>query len=143
MRPLFKQQNEMLRHIMQKSLQLDQLNKKVQLYLSEDLRPHCIVADFVKGKLSIQVANSAWATQLRYCKMDLLEKLRSEAKIAHLGSIEIFVNAFTAPKLTKTASPPRFINQAIISQLKQQISSIEDDNLRSALNKLADSLGKN
>jgi hypothetical protein len=83
--------NQMLKHIYAKINQLKSLQIKFIDFLPEDIKPHCRVANFEQGILKIAVSSPVWAMRLRYIIPDLLSKMRRDAGIPQLSSIEQYV----------------------------------------------------
>lgn len=147
MRRLFNEQNEMLRHIVQKSMQLELLAQKIQKHLPQEVLMHCKVTNFSQGKLTLSTPISAVATNLRYMKMDLLEALRREEKLANLATIDIVVDAeqaksFDQRKQSVNVTLPKTIHQTTYTQLCVDAEKIKDEELRNAMLKLAKRLLK-
>lgn len=81
--------NKQLLDICQRSMQLEELSKKVSQILPENLASACHVGSFSKGCLTLTTSNAAWASQLRYAIPELRDKLRKEAGMYQLTSIKI------------------------------------------------------
>jgi hypothetical protein len=77
--------------IYRKAGQLEVLQRKINYFLPEDLRAHCFIANFERGILVFAVENSAWAMRFRYLALDLLSRLRNEADLPQLSSVECYV----------------------------------------------------
>ena len=60
-------------------------------FVPEELKTHCCVANFEKGILVFAVESSVWAMRFRYIVSDLLSRLRKEANLPQLSSIECYV----------------------------------------------------
>jgi hypothetical protein len=78
-------------NIYHKVNQLKSLQKKIHYFLPEELKTHCNVANFEKGILIFAVESSAWAMRFRFAMSDLLMRLRKEANLPQLSSIECYV----------------------------------------------------
>ncbi|KTD64633.1 DUF721 domain-containing protein [Legionella spiritensis] len=81
--------NRQILEICQKSVQLDTLNALLHSYLKPHLRDHCRAGSFNKGCLVVITTNPAFATELRYELPDIRDKLRREAGLYQLSSIQI------------------------------------------------------
>jgi len=68
-----------------------QIERKVLPYLPEELRPYCRVANYEYGALKFAVATGVWGAKLRYLLPALLTKLRQEAKLPQIASINFYV----------------------------------------------------
>jgi len=136
MKKILTQQNPLLRGIIQKSYQLVALNQQVKKYLTPQLAQHCNVANLEQGCLTIAAESSAWATQLRYLKGDLLHQLRTKEHLYHLRTIQCIIKPIRNEivKKTRKAKP---ISAENLSKIKNTAAAVADDNLRQALLTLA------
>lgn len=89
MRHISKCLNSKLSHICMEAMKIEELSQLILSYLPVELQTHCRVGSFRAGKLILITQNSNWATPLRYFAPELRNKLRSEAHLPHLVSIEI------------------------------------------------------
>lgn len=69
---------------------LKKLQTTVFIYLPEELKPHCRVANYEAGILKFAVASPAWATRLRYAIPDLLLTLNKNA-LSELKEINYYI----------------------------------------------------
>lgn len=83
--------NPKLSEICTEVIKLEELSAFVRHYLPEELQNQCQVGSFRSGKLILMTANPIWAMQLRYLAPELRNKLRLEAKLHCLITIEIKV----------------------------------------------------
>ena len=128
--------NTRLIDICQRTLQLEELNLKLNLYLDDTLKPHCHAGSFTKGCLIMVADDAVWAAQLRYSLPDLRDKLRLEAGIYQLTSIKVTIASNNTPKEKIKAKNPGLSDKAkesIISSSEQ--CSYEP--LKQALERLA------
>jgi len=80
-----------LGNISHKISQLSLLQKNINCFIPDELKAHCRVANFEKGILVFAVQSSAWAMRFRYGTSELLGRLRQEANLPQLSSIECYV----------------------------------------------------
>ena len=83
--------NKQLLDMCQRTMLLDDLNSKLKMYLQPSLHKHCAIGSFNKGCLVITTDNAAWATELRYEIPALRDRLRKDAGLYQLLSIQIKV----------------------------------------------------
>lgn len=137
MRPINRCLNKQLVDLCQRSMQLEELSKKVTQLLPSDLAKHCQVGSFNKGCLVLTTTDSAWASQLRYVMPELRDTLRKEAGMYQLTSIKVMVVesviTYTQP-IKETHSLSEKAKATIISE--SQNCSYEP--LKNALVHLAD-----
>ncbi|MGC1183421.1 DciA family protein [Legionella sp.] len=91
MRPINRCFNKQLAELCQRSVQLEELSKKLEQLLPAELAGTCNVGSFNKGCLILTTTEAAWASQLRYAIPELRDKLRKEAGMYQLSSIKIAV----------------------------------------------------
>lgn len=129
--------NAPLAKLCYQTLKLDDLNVRVQQYLPENLKTHCVVGSFHNGCLLLVTHDSVWASQLRYAQPQLRERLRSEGGLYQLASIKISVTSEEKGfPLPKRANQPTISEQAraLIHQTADQCDYLP---LKSALKQLA------
>lgn len=129
--------NPRLVEICQRNIQLEELNVKLHAYLPAPLNTHCQIGSFNKGCLVIVVNDAAWASQLRYMLPELRDKLRKEAGIYQLSSINIsIIPEISSQQSTKKIETPKLSAKAraVIMESEKQCSY---QPLREALYKLA------
>ncbi|PJD90533.1 MAG: hypothetical protein CK424_07570 [Legionella sp.] len=81
--------NSKLSQICTEAIKLETLSGLVLAYIPQELHAHCRVGSFRSGKLVLITQNPNWATQLRYLAPELRNRLRSEAKLHQLVSVDI------------------------------------------------------
>jgi hypothetical protein len=69
---------------------LKKLQTTVFIYLPEELKPHCRIANYEAGVLKFAVASPAWATRLRYAIPDLHRSL-NEGALRDLKEISFYI----------------------------------------------------
>src|ERR1700722_10283484 len=80
-----------LEYILGKLKILKNIEKKIALYLPEETRRFCRLANIDNGVLKFAVPNSVWGTRLRYIFPELLENLRKNTELSHLTSITYYI----------------------------------------------------
>ena len=98
--------NTRLIEICKRTVQLEELNSKLNDYLPSTLKEHCQVGSFNHGCLVLVVNDSVWASELRYSIPELRDKLRKEAGIYQLTSIKVMVSTTASPLITKPLNNP-------------------------------------
>lgn len=115
MRPIKTCFNNQIANICNRVLELESLNAKVNQFLPEELRAHCQVGSYHCDALILTTTDSAWATQLRFLKSDLRDKLRKEAGLFRLRSVDIKIIETSSDINVKTKK-----NNAILSKKGQE-----------------------
>lgn len=137
MQKIIHKQNDTLRHIIQKSVQLKSLNQKVQQLLSPELARHCQVANFKEGCLVIQVDSATWCVYLEYQKADLLRQLHA----LHLSDINQIKFSVALPAPDKSTSSSLVERPALSTETLGLIDATADNQrdpkLKKALHQLA------
>ncbi|CAM2957533.1 DUF721 domain-containing protein [Legionella worsleiensis] len=136
MRSISRCLNKQLADICQRSLQLEELSRKVAQILPENLASACQVGSFSKGCLVLTTANPAWASQLRYALPDLRDRLRKEAGMYQLSSIKIqLVEPVT--QYTKQDNPSHALTEKAKASIISESEQCTYQPLRKALLHLA------
>lgn len=107
----------------QRSIQLEELSSKVAQLLPAHLAAVCRVGSYNKGCLVLTTQDSVWASQLRYALPELRDRLRKEAAMYQLSSVQIMVQIPTTAGAQKNrATPPHLSDGAkatIINESQQ------------------------
>lgn len=120
--------------VLQRGQFLHRLNRLVGSLLDDDSKLHCQVGNVRDGVLILYVNSTAWASRLRYQCPALLKQLQQRRGLASLQQIEIKV----LPKQEKIEkSRPAELSREASSCLSACADSIEDNGLRTALQRLA------
>lgn len=115
--------------------------KLVKKYLPEKLASHCKITDIKNNTIFITAPNTGILSLLRYEKLNLLQKLRTEEKMYALRAIELKLDA---PQLRSV--PPLPLNKELIYSQKSCESIRETANscgyspLKKALKRLEKTL---
>lgn len=81
--------SRLLRHADDREAWTSQFRALLPQDMTRDIRLQCQVANLRDTVLTVHIANSAWATRLRFMVPDLLPKLRSLAAFARVQEIRI------------------------------------------------------
>lgn len=114
---------------------VERLQILVESVLEPAARQHCHVASYRDGLLRLLVADSQWATRLRYQQIRLIRQLQAYSEFATLTKIHCKVQ----PPLVKKAPPVRKMPRSEVAadNLTDTAGQIRDPALRSALERLA------
>jgi hypothetical protein len=138
MRRLFTTQDKTIKNLIAHCHQTDNLTERLRLYLPPELAPHCRVASFEKGCLTISASSSSWATQFRYASAgNLLSELRTKEKLYHLRSIKCVVTPPGTFVPTQEVKTQRTLSHKSAEIIRESAKKIESEELRMALEKLA------
>jgi len=88
---LFLHGSAQLKDMYQKVESIKKLDKLLKRFLDPALAAHCKVANIQKSCLILETTSPAWATRLRYQIPDLLNQLRKDGGLHHLGSIRYYI----------------------------------------------------
>lgn len=124
-------------HILKRSQRLKQLDSLLGKVLDAELCKHCRVANIRERTLILHVSSTAWMTRLRYQLPRLLEELRQESSLTQLQEIQLRVEPPAAPKAEHKQVRRAAMSADAAHCIESCASSIEDAQLRSALERLA------
>lgn len=134
---ILKQENTGLNKILSKTLELQRLQQMVIPELPEELQPHCQVASWDNGQLSLVADSNVWATRLRYATGELLSNLRVKHQLYNLKNIHCKVRLSPHEQLKPTTPvKPGIISQSRLRILQQEATAIENSPVRDALIRL-------
>ncbi len=83
--------NPQLSNLYSKIIQLKQLTTTMNQFLPNTLKNHCHITSFINGRMSIALNEVALATELRYFLPDLRDRLRKQANLFQLTSIDVCI----------------------------------------------------
>jgi len=129
--------NTKLFELGKRSVQLEELNSKLQKILPLSLQTHCHVGSFTAGCLVIVVDNAVWASELRYILPELRDKLRSEAGIYQLSSIKSTVTTINVSTVSKPIPSRPPLSEEACKTLIESGDQCSYDPLKRALHNLA------
>jgi len=125
--------NRLLAPVMARLKLHQRLLSRLKELLPQPLGNHCLACVLdTQGRLTLYVDTSAWASQLRFHQPQVLPELN---KIAPLQQIRLRVLLPVGP-VERRAQSPRVPDPRILAQLEQNADSVEDLQIRCALQKL-------
>jgi hypothetical protein len=133
--------NNELTSIFAKINELQKLNSKIANYLDPHLVPYCQIANLIKNKLIILVANGSIATQLRFQNTLLLKKFSMDPDLQHIFHIECKVQPNLAQPLPGSNSrqvrkiEPLSLDAAQV--IREMAKTLKDDSLRDVMERIA------
>jgi hypothetical protein len=104
-------------------------------HLDAALAPHCKVADFSTGILTLVIDSSAFATRLRYLQHTLLDLLRKHNEFNGIYKIDWVIAPISEPLLIP--ADPRKLSQASAQLLVDTAATCESEELKEVLLRLA------
>ena len=103
--------------------------------LPEKLRETCRYGGFTDGELTLIVANSALATQIRYQHYEILQQLRTDGRYCNAWRVRTRVApAHVQPR---PATVKRFLSNKNARLLEEEAGHTKDEGLKKILLKLA------
>ena len=124
-----------LKGLFRQARAVERMQALVDSVLEPAARQHCHVASYNNGLLRLLVADSQWATRIRYQQKRLIRQLQAYETFATLTKIHCKVQ----PPLVKNSPPVRKMRRSIVAAetLFETSRQIDDPNLRGALERLA------
>ena len=125
----------LLQKLAAKTAKLQHWQNLLEANLEDALKPHCKVADFSAGILTLVIDSSAFATRLRYCQHALLADLKINNEFNMLYKIEWLISPINTP----SSLPPthRKLSQASAKLLLDTAKTCDNKELKEALFRLA------
>jgi hypothetical protein len=124
--------------ILDQAKQLDQLTHVVKSALPRNFWPHIAVAGINNQELILICQSPAWATRLRLHTRDILHMLQQHTACA---ATSIRIRQSKNAALFTAASPPnqtrRYLSHKAAGLIRQTAESIDDTQLKQALQKLS------
>ena len=136
MRKILETDNKILQSLIDKAQQLEALNQLILPLLPAELKPHCKVANYSHGILTLTVDSAAWGMKLKFSHSELLHRLRTEGQLYNLKVIKQLVRPFNAETAPHQPVQPRTTS----ADLKLDASTISYPPLKEALLRLAKDL---
>ena len=130
----------MLNKLWSKLSNLSKINEAVATFLDPELAKNCQVANLRNGTLILTTTSPAWNHQMRFLKIDLLNKLRKVPEWRGLKAIEIKVQYLPDDKAyqqPKVKHKPRLISYENAALLEQTAANIKYPELANRLKQLA------
>ena len=109
-----------------------------QSLVEETTAAHSRPLKVVKDVLWLEVENSSWMQELQYQKFFLLQTLNEYLKISRFSDIRFVVEERKKEAVVKKEKSIRFVppSTADVERFKEQISFIEDEQIRESLMRL-------
>lgn len=109
-----------------------------QSLVEETTAAHSRPLKVVKDVLWLEVENSSWMQELQYQKFFLLQTLNEYLKISRFSDIRFVVEERKKEAVVKKEKSIRFVppSTADMERFKEQISFIEDEQIRESLMRL-------
>lgn len=131
--------NHFLQRLLSQAQTLSQLQLLVHRYLAPAAREQLQLGSYDNGVLTLVLAEAAWATRLRYQQERLLGQLRQHPEFASLQSIRLKVRpAGSVPEPIEQER--RYISKNASQHIRNGAASIQDPELREALQRLANNI---
>lgn len=128
-----------MERLIQRGSQLLRVDKLVRSLLGSAFGEHCRVANIKGNCLLLHVDSTVWATRIRYQLPELLRNMQQTEQLKQISEIQLRVQPqerdASPAKLTPTRKAVMSRDAALCVQ--ECASSIADDQLRSALQRLA------
>jgi hypothetical protein len=118
-----------LAQLVQKAQLLSEMNAIVVPLLPVECQPHCRVANFENGTLTLSVAKQQIITPLRFVLPNLIPRLQRYPILAGLENIKTKIMLAEPPRqLTPLTNKPLTANQQkILGRLKTFLSTVVND----------------
>jgi hypothetical protein len=133
--------NQDLTTLLAKVKALAALEQHVMRYIDPAMHAYCQVANYNAGRLIMLAANGSIATQLRFQTHDLLQQFKQEAALRYIKEIHCIVRPFAAvvslQQTNKQLRSMQPLSPETAAMLQNIAQSIEDDNLREVMEKIA------
>lgn len=124
-----------LQKLTAKTVKLQHWQCLLDNHLDATLAPHCKVADFSAGILTLVIDSSAFATRLRYLQHALLDNLKKYNEFNGIYKISWVISPIIAPD--PILSDPRKLSQASAQLLVDMATTCENEELKEVLLRLA------
>ncbi len=118
------------------SQRLRNTNQQLKNLLDDNLAKHCRVVFLDQGTIVLATDSAAWATQIRYQQIEILEKLRLHADLK-VNALRCIVQSADAWAKTATTSPAKPLSANTKTHLREMAENISSATLRAALLRLA------
>ncbi len=123
--------------LLDKAQELRELNEIVHRFLDAELGLHCEVANVRSGCLILIVDSASWATRLRYELTNLLDRLRYEARLFQISSVQCFVRKRPLRKNASISKTAPALSHENAKLFYAQAAEESDADLAEALRRLA------
>lgn len=123
--------------LIQRSGQLLRLDTLVRDLLGSGFAEHCRVANIKGNSLLLHVDSTVWATRIRYQLPELLRNLQQTDQLRQITEIDLRVQPRDVSEAVKKPIRKAAMSRDAALCVKECASSIEDEQLRGALQRLA------
>ena len=140
-KPLKECRNDFLSTLYGKLSEFKTCEKLIKKHLPEKLAQHFKITDIKNNTITLSVKNPTLLSLLRYEKLNLLQKLRTDEKMYALRSIELKLEApHLRPKTSPTIQHPPHFSHKSIDSIDSAAKHCTSSKLRKALERLAETL---
>ncbi|MCB1745860.1 MAG: DUF721 domain-containing protein [Gammaproteobacteria bacterium] len=126
-----------LKQLTARAARVAELEKELQSLLPPALAAQVRLATIENGSLVLFAASPAWAAKLRYATPQLLAALPRRAEFAEVRSIRVRVEPRESTAPGERRPERAHMSAAAGRDIRAQAESLDDDNLRAALRRLA------
>lgn len=128
-----------LKGLLQISRQQQQILNTIKQLLDKQLAAHCISAHYSGQCLKLYTDSSVWASRLRFQSKSLAKQLAAHDLPAHKIDVRVVPKSETRAPIKKKRSAHK-ISAKAAATISQTAESINDEDLETALKKLAKSV---
>jgi hypothetical protein len=135
--------NDFLSSLYGKLSEYKTCEKLIKKYLPEKLASHCKITDIRNNTIFITASNPGTLSLLRYEKLDLLKKLRTEEKMYALRAIELKLDAPQFRSVSPLPSSKSLVySQKSCESIHETASNCTYSPLKNALKRLEKTLAQ-
>lgn len=137
---ILKNDGKLLHNLFQKLERLREFSELFALYVEPNIVAHCKLANFQNNCLIVIVDSGNWATQLRFHIPDLIIKLRQHPPLKNIQAICCKTrpdsDALNNRKRNRSR-PMKQLSAKAAALMLQSIETIQDENIRKVMEKIA------
>ncbi len=130
-------ETEAVEHIIRHGKRLRRFNNLLQTLLPSELKAHCQLANIKGNTAVLHVSSTVWATRIRYQIPNIINKLQDDAKGRQITNIEIRVHPGSARVKKEKAVRRASMSKEAALSVQRCAATVDDEKLRSALERLA------
>lgn len=136
--------NDFLSSLYGKLSEYKTCEKLIKKHLPEKLAAHCKITDIRNNTIFITAPNTGTLSLLRYEKLNLLKKLRTEEKMYALRAIELKLDApqFRTTEPFQTKNPSLIYSKKSCESIQDTAHNCTYSPLKKALERLEKTLAK-
>ena len=134
--------NNSLQRLLRQAETLSQLQSLVHRYLAPAAREQLQLGNYEQGVLTLVLADAAWATRLRYQQEQLVRQLAQHAEFASLQRIRLKIRPPAGVADADDGTERRYLSGTASEHIRHYADSIDDPQLRAALQRLAGNVRK-